>query len=64
MKRNPIKHDDGKTDKRYSLSLEWCGYATKQKVLRFCGEWISICEDEKQAIEIAKEHKERGYKYE
>ncbi len=28
-------------DKRYSINLEFCGYAEKRYVLRFCGDFIA-----------------------
>lgn len=27
-------------DKRYSISLEWCGYPEQRYVVRFIGDWI------------------------
>ena len=35
MKRYPIKSDE-----RYTIDKEFCGYAEARYVLRFCGEWI------------------------
>jgi hypothetical protein len=29
-----------KTDKRYSISLEFCGYSVPMYCSRFCGDWI------------------------
>ena len=35
MKLYPIS-----SDKRYTITQEFCGYAEARYVLRFCGEWI------------------------
>lgn len=35
MARQPIKSEPG-----YTVDLEFCGYATKRFVLRFCGDFI------------------------
>ncbi len=36
----PLTHNDGTPDKRYSIYQEFCGYAEKRHVLRFCGDFI------------------------
>ena len=28
------------SDKRYTVTREWCGYEAPRYVVRFCGEWI------------------------
>jgi hypothetical protein len=30
-----------RSDKRYTITREWCGYEKPQYVVRFCGEWIA-----------------------
>lgn len=35
MTHQPIKSEPG-----YTVALEFCGYATKRFVLRFCGDFI------------------------
>ena len=30
-----------RSDKRYTITREWCGYETPMHVVRFCGEWVS-----------------------
>lgn len=35
MKTRPLK-----SDKRYSINLEYCGYEEPRYVLRFCDEWV------------------------
>lgn len=29
-----------KSDKRYTITLEYCGYEKPRYVLRFCDEWV------------------------
>lgn len=36
----PVTHDDGTTDKRYSVRLEYVGEINQRLVLRFEGEWL------------------------
>jgi hypothetical protein len=33
---NPIRHDSGGIDKRYSIKLEYCGHEKPHYVARFC----------------------------
>jgi hypothetical protein len=28
-----------RTDRRYTITLEWCGYERPRWVVRFCGDW-------------------------
>lgn len=37
----PLKHDDGTTDKRYTIRPEFCGYEQPRYVLRYCGEYVA-----------------------
>lgn len=37
---NPIRNH-GRTDMRYRIGLEFCGYETARFVVRFCDEFIS-----------------------
>lgn len=47
-------------DSRYTLNLEWCGYAKPRYVVRFCGDWIGQYESKTQALTAALKHnKER-----
>jgi len=39
-KQHPITHDGGTIDKRYSITLEYCGYEEPRHVARFCDDWI------------------------
>lgn len=36
-----------KTDKRYTVRREYCGYDTPRWVARFCGEWLG--QDKRQS---------------
>ena len=56
MKRFPIIHADKKTDKRYSVQREFCGYSEARFVSRFCGEWLGQSEKYLGAVSIAKKH--------
>ena len=49
---------DGTRDKRYSVTLEWCGYETPRYVVRFCGEWISCHRGKTAAWNAAQAHKD------
>lgn len=48
-----------KPDKRYTLRLEFCGYATARYVVRFCGTWVGQAETEVEARQI-REFFEKG----
>ena len=41
---NPIN------DKRYTITLEYCGYESPRFVLRFCGEWVEQFKDYDYAV--------------
>jgi len=45
MKFYPIK-----SDARYSIDLEWCGYERPKYVLRFCDEWVDCFQFKSAAI--------------
>jgi hypothetical protein len=44
-------------DQRYSIALEYCGYAKRHWVVRFCGEWIGTGKNRPDADRIARQHK-------
>lgn len=44
-------------DRRYSVSLEWCGYERRRYVARFCGEWIGQAERRADADMLAIGHR-------
>ncbi len=39
-------------DRRYTLRLEFCGYATARYVVRFCGEWVGQAATKAEASEL------------
>lgn len=44
------------TDKRYSIRLEYCGYARRRWVVRFCHGWIGTGANRADADAIAQRH--------
>ena len=52
-----ITHDNGKTDNRYTVTLEHSGYAGPTYTARFCGDYIGQHEREAIAWLICAEHK-------
>lgn len=49
-------------DARYSVQLEWCGYAQPKFVARFCGDWLGWRDTREEARQLCKEHiRERGF---
>jgi len=44
---NPIKGDA-----RYTIAREFCGYATRRWVARFCGEWLGQGVNRSDAVMI------------
>lgn len=46
------KHDDGKTDKRYSVNMEYRGYSYPLHIVYFDGEKIGACRDELKANHV------------
>lgn len=52
--RHAIKQ--AKADARYSVTKEFCGQATAQWVVRFCGEWVDCRETETEAWKRAADH--------
>lgn len=38
---HPVRHSDGKIDKRYEITMEYTGKENQQHVARFCGDFIS-----------------------
>lgn len=43
-------------DKRYSINLEYCGYARRRRIVRFCDEWIGAGKNRNEADTIARQH--------
>lgn len=37
----PLTHENGATDKRYSIAQEFCGHEKPRFVLRYCGEFVA-----------------------
>lgn len=56
---NPIRHDNGKIDARYSIALEYCGYEKPRYVARFCDEWIGQSAFYSSALMLATGHNAR-----
>lgn len=50
------KHADGKTDGRYSVTLEYTGQSKIQAVARFCGEWLGSADTVSEAWEFCNRH--------
>jgi hypothetical protein len=57
-----IKHCDGDKDNRYEIRKEYCGYAEKRYVLRFCGMFIMQSINYQDCVEAGYEHKEKRMK--
>ena len=55
-----ITHKDGKTDGRYSVTLEYTGQSKPQYVARFCGDAIGFFNLEARAWMACAEHKVLG----
>lgn len=53
----PIKHKNGLTDARYSITREFCGRERPYAVFRFCDEWVSAHKTRNEAIQAARKHK-------
>lgn len=39
-----------KRDRRYTITIEFCGFAKPHYVVRFCGDWIDSSEFKSSAI--------------
>ena len=48
-----------KTDPRYTISLEFCGYPEQRHVVRFCGEWVGQAKTEAETGKIMMDHVEK-----
>jgi len=48
--------ENTKADKRYTVTLEFCGHPTALPVVRFCGNWVGSASTEQAAWELATEH--------
>lgn len=42
-----------RSDKRYTITHEFCGHETPMHVVRFCGEWVSCHKHKGAALMIA-----------
>lgn len=56
---NPIRHESGNIDRRYSIDLEYCGYEKPHYVARFCDEWIGQSAFYSSALMLAIGHNSR-----
>lgn len=52
--RRPIKNDP-----RYTVALEYCGYAKPRHVARFCGEWIGQGERASDVVMLCLAHADK-----
>ena len=59
MTYTPIHHEDGSVDRRYTIAKEFCGYAEKRFVARFCGDWIGQSQFYTAAVMLAVGHNMR-----
>lgn len=50
------KHDNGRTDQRYTVTLENTGRCRPQFVARFCGDWIGAAAIKSDAETLACDH--------
>lgn len=55
----PIKHDNGRTDSRYTVTYEYCGFEHQMHVVRFCGDYLASFVDINDANEYAINHNEK-----
>lgn len=46
-------------DRRYRIAREYCGYATRRHVARFCGDWLGQATTRQGALTIASAHAAR-----
>jgi len=46
-------------DKRYTAQYEHCGQPTIRLVVRFCGEWVGHCANDKEALALIEAHQKR-----
>ena len=53
---HPIKHSNGRTDGRYTVTSEYDGHIQQTYVVRFCGEWIAAFANEYDAVHYAMQH--------
>lgn len=56
MKAHPVTNE-GRTDHRYSVQKEFCGYPEARFVARFCDEWIGQSPSYPGAVLLAVGHK-------
>ena len=40
MNLHPVTQDNGKPDRRYTVTREWVGHPKPRFVVRFCDEWV------------------------
>lgn len=50
------RHANGRIDRRYSITREYCGYRKPQWVARFCGDWLGCAPGRRGAIATARSH--------
>jgi hypothetical protein len=43
-------------DSRYTIAMEYCGYAEPRYVVRFCGQWVGQSANRSDARQIAESH--------
>ena len=51
-----------KKDKRYTAQYEHCGQSTIRIVVRFCGELVGHCANDKEALAMMIKHKDSQVK--
>ncbi len=54
--RYPVKHDNGKIDKRYEINKEYQGRKEPYHVVRFADKYLDSFDNEKDAHEFARQH--------
>lgn len=43
-------------DRRYTVTLEYCGHARRQHIASFCGQWLGHAATQPAALAIAHQH--------
>ena len=52
----PPRHTDGRIDRRYCIRLEFCGYAQRRFVVRFCDTSVGNAPMRADANALARAH--------
>lgn len=52
----PPRHTDGRIDRRYCIRLEFCGYAERRFVIRFCDTYVGNAPMRADANALARAH--------